>query len=88
MPTGGVIAATYTIGSGTASISTGTWTLSNCPSITYTLSNSNFPASVTLAVGAGTSTDPILSVTATDAALDGAIYTLDFVGTDGNTASI
>ena len=78
--------ANYEIGSGTSAISMGTWTLNNCNNMVYTIANSNFPATVTKMIG-GTTTAPVLDVTATDVTLNGNTYTLDYVGTDGSTTA-
>ena len=63
----------------------GTWTLNNCNNMVYTIANSDFPNTVTTAIG--TTTAPVLDVTATDVTLNGNTYTLDYVGTDGSTTA-
>ena len=88
-PIGGIIAETYTIGSGLAQISMGSWTLVDCANIVYTIENSDFPASVTVAVGTtADNTAPVLDITTTDVTLDGQLFTLDYVGTDGSTGTV
>jgi hypothetical protein len=63
----------------------GTWTITACNTITYTIGRSNAPAAVAIAVAAGVSQSaPVMTVLSTDVSLDGQAYTVEYVGTDGS----